>query len=105
MTDEKRIAEIEQDCIERNPLASTDVPWLIAELRASQAECELLHKHDALWTALHAERDAERAQLAEAVVLLRRVLDTYSRDGMGPGSSRRIAAHGDARAFLAKVTT
>ena len=43
MTDtEKRIAEIERDNTSRLPMPSADVEWLIAELRASQAECAKL---------------------------------------------------------------
>lgn len=71
---EKRIAEIESrmmdettPCIE---IVAIDTTWLVAELRASQAECERLRERGAEWRK---ERDeaiqancAARAQLAEA---------------------------------------
>lgn len=68
---EKRIAEIESrmmdettPCIE---IVAIDTTWLVAELRASQAECSAYKKakseNDDRFLQ---ERDAARAQLAEA---------------------------------------
>ena len=106
------------ECAARNIEVGLLARKRLEERDAARAECERLrgqqssavtkamaHFNETLAERMAAERDEARAQLAEAVVLLRRVLDTYSRDGMGPGSSRRISAHGDARAFLATVTT
>jgi hypothetical protein len=77
------------------------------ELRLAQANAaeERAHRRGVL-ARLQSLRGEYRQVLKDrdrAVVLLKRVLDTYSREGMGPASSHRIAAHADARAFIAEL--
>lgn len=96
MTDtEKRIAWIE--AAYKRKWLDADVIWLIAELRASQAECKRLEEYKGVahYSAhtLTQERDSARAQLAEAVEWLRRFGEGLNRD-----ERHKL------RSFLARVT-